>query len=181
METRQLIICRGIQGSGKSTWAKQWCHEDPEHRIRFNNDDIRNMLGDYWVPNREKVVTATYNTVLAYGMEKGYNIVVDNMNLNPKTCAELEKMVKDFNENYTYDWKYYVEPIGNGHPATKKVEGDYGQKYTGCVSEKESLITPENGFKLIETLEAGMSPLSVVYQRDLEYEKLMNKSNEIQG
>lgn len=109
METRQLIICRGIQGSGKSTWAKQWCHEDPEHRIRFNNDDIRNMLGDYWVPNREKVVTATYNTVLAYGMEKGYNIVVDNMNLNPKTCAELEKMVKDFNENYTYDWKYEVE------------------------------------------------------------------------
>ena len=80
-------------------------------------------------------------------------------------------------------------PIGNGHPAdwgdinpaTKKVEGDYGQKYTGCVSEKESLITPENGFRLIETLEAGMSPLSVVYQRDLEYEKLMNKSNEIQG
>lgn len=77
--------------------------------------------------------------------------------------------------------KYYVEPIGNGHPAdwgdinpaTKKVEGDYGQKYTGCASE--------NGFKLIETLEAGMSPLSVVYQRDLEYEKLMNKSNEIQG
>lgn len=98
METRQLIICRGIQGSGKSTWAKQWCHEDPEHRIRFNNDDIRNMLGDYWVPNREKVVTATYNTVLAYGMEKGYNIVVDNMNLNPKTCVELEKTVKDFNE-----------------------------------------------------------------------------------
>lgn len=147
METRQLIICRGIQGSGKSTWAKQWCHEDPEHRIRFNNDDIRNMLGDYWVPNREKVVTATYNTVLAYGMEKGYNIVVDNMNLNPKTCVELEKTVKDFNENYTYDWKY----------------------------------DPENGFRLIETLEAGMSPLSVVYQRDLEYEKLMNKSNEIQG
>ena len=85
METRQLIICRGIQGSGKSTWAKQWCHEDPEHRIRFNNDDIRNMLGDYWVPNREKVVTATYNTVLAYSMQKGYN------------------------ENYTYDWKYEVE------------------------------------------------------------------------
>lgn len=50
------------------------------------------MLGDYWIPNREKVVTATYNTVLAYSMQKGYNIVVDNMNLNPKTCAELEKM-----------------------------------------------------------------------------------------
>lgn len=38
--------------------------------------------------------------------------------------------------------KYYVEPIG-GHsdwgdinPATKKVEGDYGEKYKGSVSEK---------------------------------------------
>ena len=187
METRQLIICRGIQGSGKSTWAKQWCHEDPEHRIRFNNNDIRNMLGDYWVPNREKVVTATYNTVLAYGMEKGYNIVVDNMNLNPKTCVELEKTVKDFNENYTYDWKYEVEYKDFFIPVDECIRRDamrpnpIGEKYTGCVSEKESLITPENGFRLIETLEAGMSPLSVVYQRDLEYEKLMNKSNEIQG
>lgn len=109
MEVRKLIICRGIQGSGKSTWAKQWCHEDPEHRVRFNNDDIRNMLGDYWVPSREKIVTATYHTVLANSMEKGYNIVVDNMNLNPKTCTELENMVKDFNENYIYGWEYKVE------------------------------------------------------------------------
>lgn len=81
---------------------------------------------------------------------------------------------------------YYVEPIGNGHPAdwgdinpaTKKIEGDYGQKYAGCVSEKDSLITPENGFKIIE---AGVSPLGAIYQRDLEYEKLMNKANEVQG
>ena len=41
METRVLVICRGIQGSGKTSFAKQWCHEDPEHRVRFNNDDIR--------------------------------------------------------------------------------------------------------------------------------------------
>lgn len=67
------------------------------------------MLGDYWVPSREKIVTATYHTVLANSMEKGYNIVVDNMNLNPKTCTELENMVKDFNENYIYGWEYKVE------------------------------------------------------------------------
>lgn len=106
---QKLIICRGIQGSGKSTWAKQWCREDPEHRVRFNNDDIRNMLGEYWVLDRENVVSAMYNTTLAYTMAKGYSIVVDNMNLNPRTCEELEKKVKDFNENFTYDWKYEVE------------------------------------------------------------------------
>lgn len=69
--------------------------------------------------------------------------------------------------------KYYVEPIG-GHsdwgdinPATKEVEGDYG--------EKESMITPENGFVLIETLEPGVSPLSVIEERDKRYEQMAKK------
>lgn len=135
MDKRVLIICRGIQGSGRSTWAKQWCHEDPEHRVRFNNGDVRNMLGDYWVPSRENVVTATYNTVLAYSMEKGYNIVVDNMNLNPKTCAELEKMVKDFNENYTYDWKYEVEYKDFWTPVDAKGEHPIGEKAKALVQD----------------------------------------------
>lgn len=72
--------------------------------------------------------------------------------------------------------EYYVEPIGGYsdwgdiNPATKKIEGDYGEKYKGSVSEKESLITPENGFKLIETLEPGVSPLSIIEERDKQYE-----------
>ena len=47
MEQRKIIMCRGIQGSGKFTWARNWALEDPEHRIRYNNDEIRNMLGQY--------------------------------------------------------------------------------------------------------------------------------------
>ena len=27
MEKRKLILCRGIQASGKSTWAKAWANE----------------------------------------------------------------------------------------------------------------------------------------------------------
>lgn len=82
METRQLIICRGIQGSGKSTWAKQWCHEDPEHRIRFNNDDIRNMLGDYWVPNREWTTTLIkdFDGEIDYYVDDAHIIGVGNIN-----------------------------------------------------------------------------------------------------
>ena len=37
----KIILCRGIQGSGKSTWAKKYILEDSENRVRFNNDDIR--------------------------------------------------------------------------------------------------------------------------------------------
>ena len=54
--TKKLILMQGIPASGKTTWSKNWVAEDPKTRIRFNNDDIRNMLGVYWVPSREPLV-----------------------------------------------------------------------------------------------------------------------------
>lgn len=115
MDKRVLIICRGIQGSGKSTWAKQWCHEDPEHRVRFNNDDIRNMLGDYWVPNREKLVTEAKANMITFALIKGYDVVVDNMNLNPKEdewirtlCANIEK---DKGTHVDIEYKDFWTPV----------------------------------------------------------------------
>lgn len=77
--------------------------------------------------------------------------------------------------------KYYVEPIGNAHaadwgdldPATKKMTGNYGERYEGCVSEKDSLITKENGFEKIELLGPGVSPMSEIDRRDREYQKQM--------
>lgn len=97
METKKLIICRGIQGSGKSTWAKQWCHEDPENRIRFNNDDVRNMLGKYWVPSREGIISALKKEFIYSAMTYGYDIVIDNMNLNPKEVEYFQALVDSWN------------------------------------------------------------------------------------
>lgn len=78
---------------------------------------------------------------------------------------------------------YYVEPIGTEHssgwgdmdPASKKLTGSYGDKYAGCINEKESLITKENGFSNIELLSEGVSPLSVIYERDKKYEEELKK------
>ena len=75
--------------------------------------------------------------------------------------------------------KYYVEPIDNGlrtewgdlNPATKKLEGDYGDKYKGSVKESESLITEENGFENIVTLEPGYYPLDYIEQIDKQHER----------
>lgn len=69
------------------------------------------MLGDYWIPNREKVVTTLYNRFLISSMEFGYNIVIDNMNLNPKTCKYLEDLIKSFNSDPIYETfpKYEIE------------------------------------------------------------------------
>lgn len=93
----KIILCRGIQGSGKTTWAKQWALEDPEHRVRFNNDDIRNMLGKYWVPSREDLVDNLKRFFLWSSMSYGFDIVIDNMNLNPKELEYYNKALDNWN------------------------------------------------------------------------------------
>ena len=66
---------------------------------------------------------------------------------------------------------YYVEPIITKHtpewgsidPATGNLMHKKGDgKYTGGIKEKESLITPENGFKNIRMLDRGCSPLNAI-------------------
>ena len=42
---KTLYIYQGIQGSGKSTRARQFVLEDPDNRIRVNRDEIRLMIG----------------------------------------------------------------------------------------------------------------------------------------
>ena len=94
----KVIILQGIPGSGKTTWAKNWVKEDPKHRVRFNQDDIRNMFGVYWVPSREPLVKSTHDFLLNEAMLGGYDIVLDNMNLNKKTVSEIEESVNSFNK-----------------------------------------------------------------------------------
>lgn len=105
----KIILTRGIQGSGKSTWARQWVEEDPENRVRINNDDIRNMLGKYWVTSRENLVSSIKKNMAEEAINRGYNIVVDNMNLNPKEVLFWKDMVKMANmdpDGYQYEIEF---------------------------------------------------------------------------
>ena len=110
----KIVLCRGIQGSGKTTWAKQWVLEDPEHRVRFNNDDIRNMLGKYWVISREHLVSDIKKDFMVSAMEFGYDIVVDNMNFNPKEIEYYENLVDStlgYMNCYSLEYKDFFIPL----------------------------------------------------------------------
>ena len=109
MEKKKLILTRGIQGSGKSTWARKWVEEDPINRVRINNDDIRNMLGKYWVTEREPLVSEIKQNIVTNAMSRGYDIVVDNMNLNPKEVKFWQDIVHN-NEVYPISkYSYEIE------------------------------------------------------------------------
>lgn len=47
----KIIICQGTRSSGKTDWTKQWVLKDPEHRVRFSDSDIRDMLGKHQAPS----------------------------------------------------------------------------------------------------------------------------------
>lgn len=93
----KVIFVRGIQGSGKSTWAKQWVEEDPKKRVRISWDDLRNMYGKYWVPTRESLVSKGSYEIFKEALKEGYDVVVDNMNLSEKSTSQFKEIAKKFN------------------------------------------------------------------------------------
>lgn len=104
----KLIICRGLPASGKSTWAKQWVLEDPEHRVRINQDDIRLMLGKYWVPSREKLVQEIQFDAVVEALSKEFDVVIDNTNLNKKVLDQFNRLIKTF-EDYEIEYKDFFD------------------------------------------------------------------------
>ena len=148
---KKIILTRGIQGSGKSTWAKAWVAEDPEHRIRINNDDLRNMFGPYWVTSREDVVSHAKQTIVTYAMGKQYDIVVDNMNLNPKEVQYWRNVVNYYNgytktgEHYEIEFKDFFTPLeecirrdsARTNPVGEKVIRDTWRRYKHFIQTSE--------------------------------------------
>lgn len=77
---QELILCRGIPASGKSTWAKTWVTAG-ENRVRINRDDIRmQMFGKPFGVN-EFVVTKIEDAMVLKALKCGMSVVVDDTNI----------------------------------------------------------------------------------------------------
>ena len=107
---KRIILTRGIPASGKTTWAKQEVLKDPEHSIRINRDDLRNMCGKYWVPAREKYIRSCRNLLLNTAIYMHFNtIIIDDMNLNPRDIDYIIKAVNMFNKVLKSKNQYKIE------------------------------------------------------------------------
>lgn len=158
MKENKLILCLGISGSGKTTWAKQWAEEDPTNRIRLNYDDIRTMLGKYWVPERESLVLDIFNAGLNKAMSNKYDIVIDNMsNLNPKHIDEYKFIVNSYNgssddtRTYKLEFKLFDTPVEvcierdskRSNPIGEKVIRQQWKKYRDFIIQQSILAMPK--------------------------------------
>ena len=140
----RIIITRGLPASGKSFFAKQWVLEDPEHRVRINQDGIRLMLGKYWVPSREPLVSHIQQEAICRAMSLGLDIVLDNTNLNPKVL----KTITDVANINKYDVEYkdfFDTPLSTCIERDKHRELQVTEKVIRGFFEKYKNTYPLNG------------------------------------
>lgn len=123
-------------------------------------------------PPSPKVTDAKNEELVRRAASKGnkMNNNLENFSLNNDHTGRF--MVTSFRTGRTY----YIEAIDGNHvkwgdmdPVTKKLTGDYGQKYHGAIEAEDSLITQENGFSKIHDLEPGISPLGYIEKLDAKY------------
>ena len=88
---QELVVLRGLPGSGKSTYAKNWVAEDPDWRIRVNRDDIRFQLyGTYWglTQHQENTVSTIEHAQSTAGLNAGLSVIIDATNLKAQSMKD---------------------------------------------------------------------------------------------
>ena len=66
------------------------------------------MLGKYWVPSREELVQHIQKEALIEALERGYDIVIDNTNLNKKVLDFYQALVIDHG-NHAIEYKDFFD------------------------------------------------------------------------
>lgn len=134
----EILFCKGLPGSGKSTYSLEFCQKYPKWR-RVNRDDIRASRGKYWIPEDEDYITSVERFMVKESLLNGFNVIVDAMNLNPK---------------YMTAWnKWLIELMNIENIEIKISEKFFYTDVETCI-ERDAMRPPERrvGHKLIKDL-----------------------------
>ena len=95
MNVKQVIMTKGLPGSGKTTWAKEFQFDNPGKFKRVNKDELRSMLdnGKYSRAN-EKMVLALRDAIVIESLSNNRSVIVDDTNLASKHEARLKQLAQ---------------------------------------------------------------------------------------
>lgn len=90
----KLIICQGLPGSGKSTFAKELVATSDQRWVRVNRDDLRAMLhNSVWSKANEQVVVSMRNAMISDAIYNGWNVISDDCNFG-RNIEDLFNLTK---------------------------------------------------------------------------------------
>jgi len=96
---KKIILTKGLQGSGKTTWAKQMQVDFPGQYKRVNKDDLRALLDNgVWSKGNEKFVLKLRDHIILQALEDGKHVIVDDTNLNVVHENHIKELVKGLAE-----------------------------------------------------------------------------------
>lgn len=105
-----LVICRGLPGSGKSTYAENQALM-PDW-MRSNRDDLRkSMFGRHGVLDykAETIITAAQHAAVRDALTKGLNVVVDDTHLQGRYIRAWIELANDL--GCSWEVKDFTVPI----------------------------------------------------------------------
>ncbi|MVM41653.1 AAA family ATPase [Spirosoma sp. HMF3257] len=113
---KKVLILSGLSGSGKTTFAQQFCAQNPNW-LRINRDDLRRSLlpvslSDYWETwsdqekNRiESLVNELQKTAILDGLARGWHMLIDNTNLKLSYINEFRKLLASHFDEVEINYK----------------------------------------------------------------------------
>lgn len=93
----ELRITRGLPGSGKSTYARQWVTSDPDNRVRVERDEIRfSMFGRGVLSGDEELlVTEIQVSIVKAALAARKSVIVSDTNLAAEYVKRWMQVAKD--------------------------------------------------------------------------------------
>jgi len=97
--TKHIIITKGLPGSGKTSWAKQYQDNNKGRYIRINKDDLRSMsFNSNYSSDNEKFILNTRDNMIIEGLSKGKHVIIDDTNLSEKHEKRISNIVRNYNK-----------------------------------------------------------------------------------
>lgn len=108
---REIILLRGIQASGKSTFAKEQLNRYPGKYKRVNKDSLRDMLDNSVFDfANEKFILAVRDFIVERALLREFDVIVDDTNFSDKHWTAMCEIAQRVGNVRVYE-KFFSVPL----------------------------------------------------------------------